>query len=806
MLAFSLAAAPLAFAGELGGKEGAAYPADPGGKAARTVGFTPAAATLGVVGTYAVPVPGSASGDVVNYVLVSTDSDHSGITFALNGTAVVPTAVLTSSGSATLIKLEVPAGESGILRLTSTGAATDLDQYITVAAPGTAAPHTLFGETDMGFAAFNHDVTAGIAEVAPALTSFETGAAIAAPLSFITDGTRATWPTNDSKPKVDAISSATYGDSVHFIPPGGLVLNYDDPTTKADDHRVTAVKGVEVGVVFDLIANASLLDAASLATSQSGNIMAIASGITWKAEADVYKAKYLFADGSFGARETSEHNAGVAKAWPAQTTVLALSGNTWTAREAQVNFDMTGTNGTDFWNNYLNYLYGGYVENKATGARQPLVFLQNIFTHRGHTNIDVSLNDQIFQRFASLGFPGDYKIVLYAYGCEDVVFESHLASYVNGSAVIEQGATFNIKANDQSTWFEGKQLHIQGLAPGYDPSQASLVKGTAAVPSSQYVVEIDNGEVAVTFADAYFQGAFQGSYTLRLATDTADVVSKPLTFTVNQWVDRPTLQAQGANLAGQAGETEASPALFSIDDDIDFSNAELAKGFVTAGRTVSSISDLTDTAATVALADVLTRAAATDPYHLDLSSLVIGHVYRLNLITTNYAVGTSAQSAQTTLTYYVQVQAPAPPSSVTYLVTRHFGEWSGTGTASGTVDADAAKFVLLTKDGQPVDAAAYSVVSGSTVITLTEAYLKTLAAGSHSYIAVFSDGSSQPITLTVSSAGAGGSGSGEGVLALAGDNMPLLVVGALVVLAMAGLAFAAAPRILRRRRAGNKKA
>ena len=84
-----------------------------------------------------------------------------------------------------------------------------------------------------------------------------------------------------------------------------------------------------------------------------------------------------------------------------------------------------------------------------------------------------------------------------------------------------------------------------------------------------------------------------------------------------------------------------------------------------------------------------------------------------------------------------------------YAVLQHFGTWTGSGTATGKVDADYAKFVRLLRGGQVVDPANYSVTSGSTVITLTESYLKTLANGEYTYTAEYTDGTSVPLNLTV---------------------------------------------------------
>lgn len=630
--------------------------------AALSKGAKPLELNLVGTGVYAVTAgPVTAS----YFLLEVTNGDFEAGRYTINDVAVTPTPVLIDGTAARYIKIEVPAGlTSAALKVTEKGV-TVLSETKSVAA-GVAAPATVYGEKPLAFSAFYHDVTAGVTAEQPASTSFDAAGTVASPASFITAGTRsgtvgepATWANSDSGAKVDAISSATYGDSVHFIPTGNLDINYADATTKADGNRVTGITAVGVGVSFDLIANARLLASAGSATAQSTAVLAQLTGITWKAEASIYKAKFLFPDASWGPRV--DVTATAVQPFKPVTTVSSLYGNTWTVREAQVNFNLGATDGTTFWNDYLEYLYGGYVENTVTHARQPLVFLQNIFTHRGHTNIDVSLNDTLFSRIGTLGFPGDYKIVLYAAGYEDIVVDSvHLAAYSNGNALIEQGTAFNVSPTDQTTWFENKNLHIQQVDPatlaGFNPANVSVLKGTVPLSTSLYSISVDGSEIEVSFADAFFSGDYQGSYTINLVANTADVVSKPLAFTVNRLVTRPTLDIR-SGAAGAVASTEGTALVATTANLVDFSNADLARSLQTSGRSPSTIVDITAGNASVAVGTVLKRDNAADPYYLDLSTLTVGHTYRVSAVTTNFSVqtGSSPATYATTLTYYLTV-------------------------------------------------------------------------------------------------------------------------------------------------------
>ncbi|MDR1184256.1 MAG: LPXTG cell wall anchor domain-containing protein, partial [Coriobacteriales bacterium] len=524
------------------------------------------------------------------------------------------------------------------------------------ATAGIAAPATVYGEVPMGFAEFNYFVTANISAVTPTDTFFVENATVTIPEQFIAAGGRADWPTTGLEAGVDVISTATYGDSVHYVPSANLALNYADPTTKAPGNAVTGVKAVEVGISFDLLANATLLadNAVSAATAQSTAVLTKAGTLTPKAETAIYKAQYLFADATWGAREDAVHdgNTGVATPWKSVSSTTPLYGNNWTIREAQINFSLGSTDGTAFWNDYLEYLYGGYIENTLTHAREPLVFLQNIFTHRGHTNIDVSINNVLFPRFDTIGIPGNFKIVLYAKGYEDIVVSSvTLKNYVDGDASIEQPQPYNVKPGDPSTWFEGNALHIQGIDPtkltAYAAS-ATLSKGETAVNSGLYSFNITGTELELSVENAFFTGAYQGSYTIALTPETAGEVSKPLTFTINKWIDRPTLST--ATGTPSAADTEANALVATPADTVSFSNSEYAGAIATAGRTVSSIVDVTAGNTAVTASDVLKRALSTDPYTLDLSTLTVGHTYQITLITTNIVTGTTPS---TTATYYL---------------------------------------------------------------------------------------------------------------------------------------------------------
>jgi hypothetical protein len=231
---------------------------------------------------------------------------------------------------------------------------------------------------------------------------------------------------------VDAISSATFGDtSVHFVPDENLENN-GDRTHPDANFAVTGIKNVEVGVSFDLYANAKLLGDAGQATAQSANVLAKMANFTQisKVAADgaitgasgqtmadlgVYRVKYLLADGNWGGRAAPADGAAKAvKPLPGSDaasadTEPAAYGGTWGDKTTGYVIDNLEAEyaGNDYWTNFANYFYAGYITDED-GHTEPLVFLQQIFTHMEHTDFDIAVSPSRFARFANLKPSGTY--------------------------------------------------------------------------------------------------------------------------------------------------------------------------------------------------------------------------------------------------------------------------------------------------------------------------------------------------------------------------------------------------------------
>jgi hypothetical protein len=636
--------------------------------------------SLTLDGSYRVTHPDDAQKHTNYIVLAVAQGDYTKGTYTLNGAAVTPTPVLTNGGRTTLVKIAAPDTTTSITLAVKEGEEIVLEATpVTFTAAGASAPKVLYGEKFMTFSEFFHDITADIADIRPSSTVFSATGYVAEPKKFINAGTRTgnssagtaggtpKWTETDLLPKVDAISSATYGDNPHFVPTKNLAMNYPDPMTKADWHEVTGIKTVEVGVDFDLFANADLLRQAGGAVAASAAVLATVDDISWKASTEVYKAKYLRPDASWGRRDQTAINEAKGKDWPeignnATKTAGVSYGGAWADKVISVDFGPLPASLTSatLWNDYFDYVYAGYVED-STGHKEPLVWLQNLFSHRGHTNLEAALDRAGISRMSNLTPAGDITVVMFAQGFKDIVVVKTVSAYDGqSSASIEQGAAFHVSGTGAAANFQdaggnsvpNKELHVTGLSPAaladFAAKGGKLLKGTADVPPANYELEYEeeDAEVAIKLKDTFFDGAFQGAYSFSVNSDTA--VYKAISFAVNRIIDRPQLTQAG----GTASDASAdSPITVTTNGGrITFSNEDFAKAIVTTGRGVSTI---TPPAGTSAPAITTVLKQDTGAYYIDASVLSAG-TWTLNLLVNNFVKADRTNISPVVYTIIVQ--------------------------------------------------------------------------------------------------------------------------------------------------------
>ena len=642
--------------------------------------YTADALRLTLAGAYGVAHPNDA-GKQTNYLVLAVEQgDYTKGTYTLNGTAVTPTQVLTDGGRAALVKIAAPAETTAYTLAVNEGETSLLDEAGSFDAAGVAAPEVVYGEKFMTFSEFFHDVTANIADIRPSSTVFAATGYVAEPKKFINAGTRtgnnsagaangtSKWVDTDLLPKVDAISSATYGDAAHFVPTQNLARNYPDSSTKADWHEVEGINTVEVGVDFDLFANADLLRQAGKAVATSAAVLAQAEDIAaWKASTEVYKAKYLQADASWGRRDQTAITEAKGKDWPKainDVTVNVTYGGTWAEKVISVDFAPlpAGLDNTGIWNNYFDYVYAAYVEDLQTGHREPLVWLQNLFSHRGHTNLEAVLQRSGFSRLDALSPAGNFKLVIFAQGFKDIIVEKAADAYEGqSSAAIEQGTAFyvdsggnTLKGSNGAALEEGNKLHVGGLSTAaladFGVNGGKILKGTAEVSESFELRPEGEGEVEIEFKDSFFTGAFQGSYSFNVTPSPGKQYSA-VSFAVNRIIERPQLK-QGTGAASNADTADGAIEVTTGGGNITFDNEEFAKAILVSGRTASSMVDNADASGTVTIGTVLKTSESG--YYIDPGALTSGKTYKLTIQASNFVKADLTNIAP--VVYYIKVQ------------------------------------------------------------------------------------------------------------------------------------------------------
>jgi hypothetical protein len=281
-------------------------------------------------------------------------------------------------------------------------------------------------------------------------------------------------------------------------------------------------------------------------------------------------------------------------------------------------------------------VYAGYVEDLATGHKEPLVWLQNLFSHQGHTNIEAAIKRAGFSRMDKLSPAGNMKVVMFAKGFKDLVVENVvvLADGANAPA-IEQGKVFYVEPDGKAIKDEaGKeveknQLHVGNLSTAaladFTSKKGVIKKGGAPISTEVYTLELEGeAEIAITLKEAFFSGSFQGAYTLNINSDTT--IHPEVPFAVNRIVDSlPQLKQGEVTSTDGAITVTTGGGNITIEDE----KFEFAKAIVIGGRG----SSVTEQGQTTTISDVI--MLGDDGVYIDASALTAAKTYTLRLVVSN---------------------------------------------------------------------------------------------------------------------------------------------------------------------------
>jgi hypothetical protein len=349
----------------------------------------------------------------------------------------------------------------------------------------------------------------------------------------------------------------------------------------------------------------------------------------------LYSVKYMLTDGNWGAHTIL--NAGAVKPLPgtglagAEAEDVAYGGN-WGDYVTGFSFggELGDYAGNNYWDNFAEYIYGGYITG-ANGHTEPLVFLQNLFSHRAHEDFDVALSPSRFARLNALGIPGSYDVTVFAYGFPDITFEFDVRNYINPNLAISEGTSFTVdNPNTPISFTVTGAANAVAYAAG-----VKLFKGKAEIGRTNFVASANSGTVDVTLQPSIFVGSYQGAYTLKYKTDVDE--SKPLGFTlVNPVAVKLKINSNGVET--REGYTSASALSISKSDDLYFLNDDFASTLVVAGRAGFSTYKVLDAdGAGTAIGATAVRSVSDDdtsPYCIDIANaaFVAGNTYALTMI------------------------------------------------------------------------------------------------------------------------------------------------------------------------------
>lgn len=116
-------------------------------------------------------------------------------------------------------------------------------------------------------------------------------------------------------------------------------------------------------------------------------------------------------------------------------------------------------------------------------------------------------------------------------------------------------------------------------------------------------------------------------------------------------------------------------------------------------------------------------------------------VIRMNRAENSYSAISLDNNGYLTLSYQFTTSVQKEDSSYAIVdgADSTYEEVNG-GTLTIRGDGEISKFVSVMVDGEVIDSSNYTVTEGSTIVTLTAEYLKTLSAGSHTFAIQWTDG------------------------------------------------------------------
>jgi LPXTG-motif cell wall-anchored protein len=319
---------------------------------------------------------------------------------------------------------------------------------------------------------------------------------------------------------------------------------------------------------------------------------------------------------------------------------------------------------------------------------------------------------------------------------------------ISGMPTIAGTANFTVKATN-GAGNDTKPLSITiNTASGGMPSSAKDVMGVvtpsgAAISGTNITATASNGTTSVTVNVNVSTGASWKLYSDAVCTN--EIANKTMTLSI------------GANTAyvkvtAEDGSTKVYTITVTRQSAPNPGDVSVARITISGGTSISTDNGTVQLMAVIIPANATNKAVTWSSGDTSIATVnANGKVTaKTNGAVTIRATAQDGSGVYATVTITITGQSGGNGTLIKYPVKEHFNTWNGNGTVTAKVDGDHTQFVRLLRGGFVVGADNYTITEGSTVITLKESYLKTLANGTHTFVAEYSDGKSETITLKVS--------------------------------------------------------
>jgi len=237
-------------------------------------------------------------------------------------------------------------------------------------------------------------------------------------------------------------------------------------------------------------------------------------------------------------------------------------------------------------------------------------------------------------------------------------------------------------------------------------------------PPPTYLVTVNNGTGGGSFAEG--------------ATVHINANAPPSGEQFKEWVITPTVTfVQGTSTTTPDAEF-TMPASNVIATAV-FEPIPIGNHLITVTHTGNGVANANVQSAPSG--DTITLTSMPDPGSRFVHWEIIGGGITLSDTATMIATFTMPDNAVTVNAVFEEI-----PDNIVDSSPESFGTWTDSGTRTARVDADREGFIQLSLGGNAVGSSNYTVTEGSTIITLHESYIRTLANGTYTFRAEFTDG------------------------------------------------------------------